>query len=42
MPPGAATKALSEPQFAALVDELSLDPTRHEELTELLRENDPL
>jgi protein SCO1 len=38
----AATSAMSETQFAALVDELSSDPTRREELTELLREDHPV
>jgi protein SCO1/2 len=42
MPRVAATGALSEPQFAALVDQLSFDPTRQEDLTELLRENHPV
>jgi cytochrome oxidase Cu insertion factor (SCO1/SenC/PrrC family) len=32
----------SEPQFAALVDELSADPGRCEQLTDLLREDHPI
>ena len=32
----------SEEQFAALVDTLAADPDRHEQLTELLREDQPL
>ena len=42
MPPVAATGALSEPQFAALINALSSDPTRREELTDLLREDHPV
>src|SRR5438552_18309079 len=42
MPAAAATRAMSETQFAALVDELSSDQTRREELTELLREDHPV
>ena len=38
----AATGALSEPQFAALVDALAADPERRGQLTELLREDHPL
>jgi protein SCO1/2 len=38
----ATTGALSEPQFAALVDALAADPERREGLTELLREDHPL
>src|SRR6266550_1913543 len=34
--------ALSESQFAALVDALSADPDRREQLTDLLREDHPL
>ena len=34
--------AQSEPQFAALVDALSADPARHEQLTDLLREDHPI
>jgi len=36
------TRALSESQFAALVDELAADPERHAQLTELLREDNPV
>lgn len=42
MPAVAATSAMSETQFAALVDELSSDPTRREQLTELLHEDHPV
>src|SRR5437016_4939003 len=42
MPQATATGAMSEPQFAALIDALSSDATRREELTELLRENHPV
>lgn len=38
----ATVSALSEPQFAALVDALAADPERREQLTELLREDHPL
>lgn len=38
----ATASALSEPQFAALVDALAADPERREQLTELLREDHPL
>jgi protein SCO1 len=37
-----AGAALSEPEFAALVDALAADPDRCEQLTELLREDHPL
>jgi protein SCO1/2 len=36
------TSAQSEPQFAALVDALAADPDRREQLTDLLREDNPL
>jgi protein SCO1/2 len=36
------TSARSEPQFAALVDALATDPDRREQLTDLLREDNPL
>lgn len=42
MPSVAATSAMSETQFAALVHELSSDPNRREELTELLHEDHPV
>jgi protein SCO1/2 len=42
MPQVAATSALSEPQFAALVEELSFDVTRQERLIELLHEDHPV
>src|SRR6266403_2664102 len=39
---GATTAStISEPEFAALVDALSADPDRREQLTELLREGHP-
>ena len=38
----AATRALPEPQFAALVDALAADPARRDELTGLLREEHSL
>ena len=37
-----AARALSEPQFAELVDALSADPPRRQQLTDLLRETHPL
>jgi protein SCO1 len=42
MPALSATSALSERQFEALVEELSSDPTRRAELTDLLREDHPV
>ena len=36
------TSVQSEPQFAALVDALAADPGRREQLTDLLREDNPL
>lgn len=42
MPEVATTSAQSESQFAALVDALAADPNRHEQLTDLLREDHPL
>lgn len=42
MPPPTVTSALSEPQFAALVDAISSDPRRQEELLGLLREDHPV
>jgi protein SCO1 len=33
---------MSEPQFAALVDALAANPDQREQLTDLLRENQPL
>lgn len=42
MPRLAVTNALPEPQFAALVDALSADPTRRDELVALLREDHPV
>jgi protein SCO1/2 len=42
MPHVTATAALSEQQFGALVEALSSDPTRHTELTALLREDHPV
>lgn len=42
MPGTTIERALSEPQFAALVDALAADPCRREELVGLLREDHPL
>ena len=42
MRPVATTDVQSEPQFAALVDELTADPGRCGQLTDLLRENHPI
>jgi protein SCO1/2 len=42
MPQPAVSNALSEPQFAALVDELSADRARRDELLALLREDHPV
>jgi protein SCO1/2 len=42
MQDGTITGATSESQFAALVNALATDPDRHEQLTELLREDHPL
>jgi len=41
MRPITMASAQSEPQFAALVDALGADPNRHDQLTDLLRENHP-
>lgn len=41
MPRATVERALSEPQFAALVDTLAADPARRDELTGLLREDHP-
>jgi protein SCO1/2 len=42
MPEVVTAGALSEPQFAELVDSLAADPDRREQLTHLLREDHPL
>ena len=42
MRPAATANAQSEPQFAALVDALTADPSRSGQLTDLLRENHPI
>ncbi len=42
MRPVATANAQSEPQFAALVDALTADPSRSGQLTDLLRENHPI
>ena len=42
MQDGTITGAMSESQFAALVDALATDPDRREQLSELLREAHPL
>src|SRR3979490_2640848 len=38
----AAASAQSEPQFAAMVDALTADPDRRDQLTDLLREDHPI
>ena len=38
----ATTGALTEAEFAALVDTLAADPDRREQLTHLLREDHPI
>src|SRR5882757_11376754 len=42
MRPAATANAQSEPQFAALVDALTVDPSRSGQLTDLLREDHPI
>jgi protein SCO1/2 len=42
MPRLAATRALAEKEFAALVDALGADPNANKELTDLLREDHPV
>jgi len=39
---GPASRALPEEQFAAMVDTLAVDPARHDQLIELMRENHPV